>query len=163
MFTKSVSFHFLVSCKFVYSNQSLERLMSRSRTRQEEKQQESRKAKRSAALRERQSDKSCASKSPDPKSKKVEPKVEAKAEAKTEPKAEPNVERSETYELFKCMFDFENNLKSLVKYTEVEENRKFVRVKINDYRSHFEKLSNQFQTNDDKALGRLKSATPDSR
>ena len=146
---------------FYFTNASLDRLLKRSRSRSREEQESKRRRRSSSGERHsdgrrsdgrrsdgRQSDERPSDERPSERSsgKVCDPKPK---EAKVE-------ERSKTYDLFKCMFDFEENLKSLVKYTEKEEgNRKFVRVKINDYLSQFARLMNQFQTDGDKALGRL--------
>lgn len=61
---------------------------------------------------------------------------------------EKEEERSETYELFKCMFDFESTLKALIKYSEEEANRPFLNAKIDDYQNNFERLLSRFRAGD---------------
>ena len=57
------------------------------------------------------------------------------------------------FDLFKCMYDFESSLKSLIQYSRDEKNRPFLEAKIGEYREDFGRLLGEFRTRD--ALDKL--------
>lgn len=142
-------------CSWYCSNDLLERrlkLTQRNRSERESREKSENREKRSSKERSRNHQASSDESrhrtgDRDPKS-----KENAKGERS---KSRSEEERSENYGLFKCMFDFESALETLIKYSEDEKNRSFLKVKINDYEDHFERFLSQLKTSDnlDKATG----------